>query len=76
MEKPFHTMENLFMQLGLAHGEDDIANFIASHRLDHDTRLSDAPFWSPAQAGFLETCLSEDSDWAEVVDQLNSQLRR
>ncbi|MCT7655389.1 DUF2789 domain-containing protein [Oceanimonas sp. NS1] len=37
--------------------------------------LVEAPFWSHAQASFLKEGLQEDSDWAEVIDQLNASLR-
>jgi hypothetical protein len=36
--------------------------------------LQNAHIWTPAQAAFIEECLVDDSDWAEVVDQLNVQL--
>ena len=38
-------------------------------------KLADAPFWDKAQAAFLREEITEDADWAEVVDQLNLMLR-
>ncbi|AFJ03670.1 Protein of unknown function (DUF2789) [Methylophaga frappieri] len=75
METQFHTMENLFLQLGLKNDAYAIRRFIEIHRLQDDENIEDALFWSPNQAAFLRECLTADSDWAEVVDQLSAQLR-
>jgi hypothetical protein len=37
--------------------------------------LQDAPFWSESQSHFLEEGLEEDSDWAEIIDELDAMLR-
>lgn len=71
-----HTFSNLFRQLGLPAGRDDIVAFLARHHLEEGTALPDAPFWNPAQASFLREALAEDSDWAEQVDELALQLTR
>lgn len=76
MDTSMHTMENLFMQLGLENNEQAIEQFIQQHRLDENTKIENAPFWSPSQSAFIKECLALDSDWAEVVDQLNVQLRQ
>jgi len=70
------TMENLFMQLGLESDEDAIEQFMATHTLLEDEKLENASFWSASQSAFIKECLADDSDWAEVVDQLNVQLRQ
>ena len=76
METPIHTINNLFAQLGLPSDTAAIDNFIAGHvPLASDIQLADAPFWSDAQANFLREEISEDADWAEVVDQLDARLR-
>ena len=76
MERPLHRMSNLFAQLGLANDDAAIARFIATHRpLDEAVKLHEADFWSPSQASFLCEAICEDADWADVVDQLNVQLR-
>ncbi|HEY6898698.1 MAG TPA: DUF2789 domain-containing protein [Rhodocyclaceae bacterium] len=76
MESSQHTMSNLFAQLGLPSEPDDIRSFIERHRpLAPDVRLHRAPFWSPSQAAFLREEIAEDADWAEVVDQLDGELR-
>ncbi|WP_438970451.1 DUF2789 domain-containing protein [Methylophaga sp.] len=74
MESNFHSLENLFLQLGLDNSSKAIDNFILQHKLSHDQSLEDADFWTPAQSAFIQDCLSEDSDWAAVVDQLNAML--
>ena len=76
MDKPIHRFSELFAQLGLPCGEQDIRQFIAAHTpLAADVKLPDAPFWTPAQAAFLREALLQDADWAELVDQLSEALR-
>ena len=71
-----HDLPGLFAQLGLPSGADAINGFIATHRpLADATRLADAGFWTPAQAQFLREEITEDADWAPVIDQLNVMLR-
>ena len=71
-----HTFAVLFQQLGLPSSHSEISQFIASHRLNNsDTRLADAPFWNSSQANFLREAISEDSEWSELVDELDAQLR-
>jgi len=62
--------------LGLPSENDAIDEFIASHRpIAAAMPLAEAPFWSSGQAAFINEALNADSDWAEMVDQLNSCLR-
>ena len=75
MEPPTHSINNLFTQLGLASDEASIAKFIKTHRaLASDVVLSEASFWTPAQAAFLREEILKDADWAEVIDRLNAEL--
>lgn len=74
MESTFHSLENLFLQLGLANKPADIDDFINRHKLSSDQSLEQASFWNASQSAFIQECLREDSDWAEVVDQLNALL--
>ena len=37
-------------------------------------KISEAPFWTPAQAALLKEEILEDADWAVVVDELNVRL--
>ena len=68
------SMTNLFLQLGLPADKPAIAAFIEDHQLPEQTALVDAPFWNDAQRQFLREELSEDADWAIVVDELNEAL--
>ncbi len=75
MDTDSHTLNTLFKQLGLPNSDKDIAKFIAQHRTETGLDpLEGAPFWSPNQAHFIQEALEEDSDWCEVVDELNALL--
>jgi hypothetical protein len=76
MEMHVHQMESLFAQLGLAGDRSSIDTFIAQPQLPDKVEVADANFWTPAQSSFLKEEILEDADWAEVVDELNSLLRR
>ncbi len=75
MDTSLHTINTLFEQLGLPSDSAAIDRFIAGHALAPETSLSDAPFWTPSQAAFLSEAIADDSDWAEVVDDLDARLR-
>ena len=76
MERPVHTMSNLFAQLGQPSDDAAIARFIESHSpLAENIRLHEASFWTPSQARFLCESILQDADWAEVTDALNVELR-
>ena len=75
MELTTPTLATLFEQLGLDSDEASIDAFVAAHSpLPDDVKLSDAEFWTPAQARFLKEELREDAEWAPVVDELNVLL--
>ncbi len=75
MNAPVHDFSELFAQLGLPNDDRSIAQFLATHAsLAQGMRLPDAPFWTTSQATFLHESLSQDSDWAELVDQLGKAL--
>lgn len=74
MDTTESSMTNLFLQLGLAAGKDDIAAFIRDHQLPEAVLVSEAPFWSDGQRQFLREEWREDADWAIVVDELNEAL--
>ena len=76
MDTPIHPFHALFDQLGLPSDAPDIAHFLAMNApLPGNVLLQDATFWSPAQATFLRESLLQDSDWAELADQLSQALR-
>lgn len=75
MEAPIHSMNNLFAQLGLSSDQASVEQFIATHSpLATSVPLSEASFWTPAQASFLCEKILEDADWAEVIEELNAEL--
>lgn len=75
MESSIHNLDNLFAQLGLPSDQAAVENFIKTHSpLASNILLSEAPFWTPAQASFLREEILNDADWAEVIDQLNTKL--
>ncbi len=75
MDTSTHTFSALFEQLGLASDKDSIEQFIRTHQLfSNEVPLHEASFWSASQATFLQDAISSDSDWAEVVDELNNSL--
>lgn len=76
MEFLTHDLSALFAQLGLANDELNLHRFIHEHRLDHQTLLPEAAFWTQSQANFLRDALWDDSDWSEAIDQLDVLLRQ
>lgn len=77
MEKQTHPLSELFKQLGLPADSDSIDRFCAEHApLDPEIKLAAAPFWTPAQASFLQEAFLLDADWVEVVDHLDARLRK
>lgn len=72
----FYTLSDLFAKLGLPHSPQAIAAFIDKHHpLPQAEPLASAAFWTAEQATFLRQARDSSSDWAEVVDELNSLLR-
>ncbi|TGN38032.1 DUF2789 domain-containing protein [Marinobacter confluentis] len=76
MDTTKHTLTTLFEQLGLPSEDAAIEDFISRHSpLPSEIALQDAPFWSDSQSNFLEEGLEEDSDWAEIIDELDARMR-
>lgn len=75
MEQPTHEFSDLFAQLGLADSEAEIQKFCKEHTIREEESLPNAKFWSVSQAQFLREQWHQDSDWAVVIDQLNTVLR-
>ena len=75
MDTSRHTLQNLFAQLGLASSDTAIELFVTNNRLQASIPLEQAAFWSAGQAQFIREAIAEDADWAEIVDQLDAQLR-
>ena len=71
-----HTMGDLFAQLGLPNSDKEIDDFIHQYRpIPSILPLEKAGFWNNAQSQFIQEALNEDSNWAELVDQLDVRLR-
>jgi len=76
MDTSKHTLNTLFEQLGLPSEQSSIESFIARHSpLPSEIAIQDAAFWSESQSQFLEEGLEDDSDWAEIIDELDALLR-
>ncbi|PQA81732.1 DUF2789 domain-containing protein [Limnohabitans sp. TS-CS-82] len=76
MEQSIHRFTDLFAQLGLPSDPTSIAQFVRDKQpLSEAIRLPDAPFWTQGQSEFLSEALAQNSDWAELVDQLSLALR-
>ena len=75
MDTSSHTIQTLFAQLGLANSDIAIEAFIRNNHLPDEIPLEQAAFWSAGQAQFIREAIAQDADWAEVVDQLDAQLR-
>ncbi len=71
----FHTLNDLFAQLGLDSEDAAIEEFLERHHLSGQELLSEAPFWSEGQRRFLKEAILDDSDWCEAVDELDTLLR-
>ena len=75
MELASHSFHDLFAQLGLDADLGSIQAFISTHApMPGELRLEDGVFWTSAQARLLREALSQDADWADVVDHLNLAL--
>lgn len=74
MEDVHHALESLFAQLGLETDSDKIDQFIDTHQLAADVKVSEAHFWSEAQASLLKEAIMEDGEQVLPVDELNTRL--
>jgi len=71
-----YSLRDLFAQLGLANTKADIRSFVAQHPLAASISLTKAPFWSHAQATFMQEAWREDADWCGAIDELNNLLHQ
>lgn len=75
MDTSSHDLNGLFLQLGLATSSKAVEAFIKNNHLPSHIKLEQAAIWSAGQAQFIHEAMSHESDWSEVVDQLDAQLR-
>ena len=77
MHTPAYSLNTLFSQLGLNNSDEAIDVFIREHApTAREIHLSEAPCWNQSQKSLLKEALADDSDWVEVVDQLDALLRK
>lgn len=77
MHTPAYTLNTLFAQLGLDDSDEAIEMFIQEHSpIPQSVPLAEAACWNDSQRKLLVESVAADSDWAEVVDQLDAQLRK
>lgn len=77
MQPVAYDLPLLFLQLGLPAEPEQIECFIVQHSpLPQEMGITEAPFWTPAQAKLLQDGLLVDADWCEAVDQLNVRLHQ
>lgn len=77
MESPFHSLVDLFKQLGLPHEPAAIQRFIEHNRSAClGCSVQDAPVWSESQAAFLREAVEADADWAIAAESLADLLCR
>lgn len=76
MDTTQHDINTLFAQLGLPNSYAHIDAFIASHVIEDTTLLQHACFWNESQQHFLAESLEQDSDWSEIIDELDTRLRQ
>lgn len=76
MQSGIHTFEELFQQLGLPSKPEQIDKFVQMHSpLQSHVPIEQAHFWNTGQINFLQEAIAENSEWAELVDQLDAMLR-
>ena len=76
MELSAHSLNSLFQQLGLDSSDEAIEQFIGEQKpIPANIPLYEASFWKPGQASLLRQAITDDADWAEVVDHLDVMLR-
>lgn len=76
MDTSTHSLSCLFAQLGLPNKPEDIEAFLVRHGpLPQAEILANAEIWTESQKTFLHEAFKHDSDWSDVVDELNLRLR-
>ncbi len=67
---------DLFAQLGMDSSVEAIGKFIdAVAPIPDHVPLHEADCWDDAQATFLREAISEDAEWAVLVEKLDARLR-
>ena len=74
MDMTSNTLTSLFEQLGLPSSDQEIEQFVQTHRLAEHINIVDADFWTDGQRQFLRQSLRLDAEWSPIVDDLNALL--
>ena len=69
-------LEHLFQQLGLQSDANSIEGFVRKHQLSEGLLIQQAGFWSESQRHFLAEALEEAAQWSDVIDHLDTLLRK
>ena len=76
MECSYHTINELFDQLGLPSSDNEIESFIDTNKpLKHSVKIQAADCFSKSQQTFIEEAFHHDSDWVVAVEHLDAMLR-
>jgi hypothetical protein len=70
-----HSLATLFEQLGLSGTQKDMETFFKTHHLSDNIQLHKADFWNQSQMQFLEEGITDDGEWAIVIDEMSTLLR-
>lgn len=77
MQAGYHSVEDLFGQLGLPNDEASIKQFVEKNKTTDDSQtLESMPVWSESQKQFLLEARSDDAEWSEPVDVLDALLHQ
>ncbi|WP_308303187.1 DUF2789 domain-containing protein [Shewanella sp. GutCb] len=69
-------LEHLFQQLGLPSDAKAIELFIRKHTITKGLLIHQAGFWTISQQHFLAEALAEDAQWSDLIDHLDTLLRK
>lgn len=76
MDTTPQDFSHLFEQLGIDSSESNIDKFIAEHKIPNNVLLSQADFWNESQKSFLKEAIEEDAQWSELIDHLDTLMRK
>lgn len=72
--EPEYSMNELFAQLGLESSDEAIEEFIATHKLAKNEKLTESTVWDDRQRAFLQEEWYKDAAWVETIDELNVRM--
>ncbi|QQX79053.1 DUF2789 domain-containing protein [Shewanella sp. KX20019] len=69
-------LEHLFQQLGLESDSKAIELFITKHTIAAGLLIHQAEFWTVSQQHFLAEAIAKDAQWSDLIDHLDTLLRK